>query len=65
MLKRKLHCNADSPFLLNNLTTVPPLLKFIHATGCFKSILGKTQKIEFLPELDTMQNSSMKLKNLT
>jgi hypothetical protein len=28
-------------------------------------MLEKTQKIEFLPELDTMQNSSMKLKKLT
>ena len=38
----KLRRNADSlPFLLNNSTAILPLLKYVHATGRFKSFFSK------------------------
>ena len=45
VLQRKLRRNADSlSFLLNNPIAVLPLLKFVHATGRFKSHFGKNQE---------------------
>ena len=42
MLQRKLRRNAGSlPFLLNSPVAVMPLLKFVHATGRFKTFFGK------------------------
>ena len=42
MLQRELRGNTDSlSFLLSSPVTVLPLLKFIHATGRFKSHFGK------------------------
>jgi ribonuclease HI len=42
MLRRKLRRNADSiSFLLSSPVAVLPLLKFVHATGRFKSHFGK------------------------
>ena len=42
MLQRKLRRNAGSlSFLLSSPVAVLPLLKYVHATGRFKSFFGK------------------------
>ena len=41
-LRTKLRCNSDSlSFLLSSPVAIKPVLKFVHATGCFKSHFGK------------------------
>ena len=45
ILQRKLRRNAGSlPFLLSNPIAVLPLLKYVHATGRFKTFFGKDPK---------------------
>jgi hypothetical protein len=46
-LQRKLRRNAGSlSFLLNNPSAIIPLLKFVHATGRFKSYLNDNKKLQ-------------------
>lgn len=48
-LQRKLRRNAGSlSFLLSSPDAVFPLLKFVHATGRFKSFFGKDPKDKIL-----------------
>ena len=43
-LQRKLRRNTGSLSFLSSPVAVLPLLKFVHATGCFKSFFGKEKE---------------------
>jgi hypothetical protein len=59
MLQRKLRRNADSlSFLLSSPVAVLPLLKFVYATGRFKSHFGKNPEDQI--QTNTRHNAELR-----